>query len=91
MQNDKSLFFAGVDWGRVSHQVCVVDNEGSVIGEKSFRHSGGGLFEMAQWIMKVSGSETHNIAVAIEVNHGPVVESLLECDFWVYSILTSTV
>ncbi len=35
---------------------------------------------------KVSGKEPCDIAVAIEVNHGPVVESLLECGFWVYSI-----
>ena len=86
MNNDKILFFAGVDWGRVSHQVCVIDNEGSVIGEKSFKHSGGGLFEMARWMMKASGSEAGNIAVSIEVTHGPVVESLLEQGFLVYSI-----
>ena len=86
MENHKTLFFAGVDWGRGFHQVCVVDQEGSVIGEKSLKHSGGGLFEMARWMMKVSGSEAHNIAAAIEVNHGPVVESLLEQGFRVYSI-----
>ena len=86
MQNDKSLFFAGVDWGRSSHQVCVVDQKGSFVGEKPFKHSGGGLFEMAQWMKKVSGKEARDIAVAIEVNHGPVVESLLEQGFGVYSI-----
>ena len=86
MENHKYLFFAGVDWGRGSHQVCVIDQQDSVIGEKSFKHTGGGLFEMAKWIMKVSGSESGNIAVSIEVNHGPVVESLLEQGFCVYSI-----
>ena len=86
MENHKTLFFAGIDWGRGFHQVCVVDQEGSVIGEKSFKHSGGGLFEMARWMMKVSDSDASNIAAAIEVNHGPVVESLLEQGFWVYSI-----
>lgn len=86
MNNDKTLFFAGVDWGRGSHQVCVVDPKGSVIAEKSFSHTGSGLFEMARWMVKVSGSKASDIAVAIEVNHGPVVESLLEQDFRVYSI-----
>ena len=89
MNNDKTLFFAGVDWGRGFHQVCVVDREGSVIGEKSFRHSGGGLFEMAQWMRNISGSEACDISVSIEVNRGPVVESLLEqgfMDFLVCSI-----
>ena len=86
MNNDKSLFFAGVDWGQGFHHVCVIDQEGSVVGEKSFRHTGGGLFEMARWMMKVSGTEPGSIAVSIEVNHGPVVESLLEQDFLVYSV-----
>ncbi|MCY4379766.1 MAG: IS110 family transposase [Candidatus Dadabacteria bacterium] len=86
MKNHESLFFAGVDWGRESHQVCLVDQKGFVIGEKSFKHSGGGLFEMAQWIQKISGSEARDIAVTVEVNHGPVVESLLEQGFGVYSI-----
>lgn len=84
MKNHK--FFAGVDWGRESHHVCVVDQEGSVVAEKSFRHTGAGLFEMARWMMKVSGREARDIAAAIEVNHGPVVESLLEQGFRVYSI-----
>lgn len=41
---------------------------------------------MARWMKKVSGKEARDIAVAIEVNHGPVVESLLEQSFGVYSI-----
>lgn len=86
MDNLKSLFFAGIDWGKNSHQVCVLDNEGSAVGEKSFRHTGGGLFEMARWMREVSGSEDCDIAVAIEVNHGPVVEGLCEQGFGVYSI-----
>jgi len=86
MKNLESLFFAGVDWGRNSHQVCVLDPEGSLVGEKSFGHSGTGLFEMARWIQKISDSEASDISIAIEVNHGPVVESLLEQGFSVYSI-----
>jgi len=86
MNNLESLFFAGIDWGKNSHQVCVIDNEGSVVEEKNFRHTGTGLFEMSQWIQKVSGSDSCDMAVAIEVNHGPVVESLCEQGFMVYSV-----
>ena len=86
MENHKTLFFAGVDWGREFHQVCVVDQKGSVIGEKAFKHTGSGLFEMTRWMKKVSGSQASCIAAAIEVNHGPVVESLLEQGFLVYSV-----
>ena len=86
MNNLESLFFAGIDWGKNSHQVCVIDPEGSVVEGKSFRHTGTGLFEMSQWIQKVSGSDSCDMAVAIEVNHGPVVESLCEQGFMVYSV-----
>ncbi len=74
MDNDKTLFFAGIDWGFSSHQVCLTD------------HGGGGLFEMAEWMLGVCGSSARNIAVAIEVTRGPVVESLLERGFEVNSI-----
>ncbi len=86
MKNQETLFFAGIDWSRSFHQVCVIDQQGSIIGEKSFEHSGRGLFEMAQWIREISDSEVCNISVAIEVNHGPVVESLIEQNFRVCSI-----
>ena len=85
MKNQETLFFAGIDWSRNFHQVCVIDHQGSIIGEKSFEHSGRGLFEMAQWIREISDSSC-NISVAIEVNHGPVVESLIEQNFRVCSI-----
>jgi len=86
MKNQETLFFAGIDWSRNFHQVCVIDHQGSIIGEASFEHSGRGLFEMTQWIREISGSEVCNISVAIEVNHGPVVESLIEQNFRVCSI-----
>jgi len=86
MQHHKPLFFAGIDWGSQSYQVCVVDQHGSILGEKAFDHSGKGLNEMALWILESCGCNTDNICVSIEVNHGPVVQSLLEKGFDVYSI-----
>ena len=86
MNNDKPIFFAGIDWGFSSHQVCLTDHNGSVLGEQAFKHGGGGLSEMARWLTKLSDSDPQNIAVAIEVTRGPVVESLLEQNFEVHSV-----
>ena len=36
-------WFVGVDWGSEAHQVCIIDGEGSVRGERSFTHTGSGL------------------------------------------------
>lgn len=86
MEHEDTLFFAGIDWGFSSHQVCVINQDGCVVGEKAFAHGGSGLFEMARWMLEVSGSSTRDIAVAIEFTRGPVVESLLEKGFAVHSV-----
>ncbi len=86
MEHDKTLFFAGIDWGSASHQVCVIDQDGFIVGERAFDHTGKGLCEMAEWILRISETTTDNVGVSIEVTHGPVVESLLERGFFVCSI-----
>ena len=67
-------WFTGVDWASDAHHVCVVDGDGSKREERIFRHGGAGLAEMADWIAARSGGGA-DIPVAIEVPHGPVVES----------------
>lgn len=79
-------FFAGVDWGSEFHQVCVIDQAGSILGEQSFAHGGEGLGEMVQWILEVSRSASQQIGVAIEIPHGPVVETLMKHGFGAYSV-----
>ena len=77
-------YFVGIDWGRERHHVCLVDHQGQKLAEHSFKHGGIGLNSLAEWISGETGSS--NIAIAIEVAHGPVVETLMERDFKVYSI-----
>ncbi|HMJ31458.1 MAG TPA: transposase, partial [Xanthobacteraceae bacterium] len=65
----------------------LLDEDGSDIGERIFKHSGEGLAEMAAWLLAASGAdEPGQIHIAIEVPHGPVVEMLLERSFAVYVI-----
>ena len=78
-------WFAAVDWGSEKHQVCVLDTEGGVMGEREFRHSGTGLTQLADWVQSISGPAS-TVAIAIEVPHGPVVDVLLDRGFCVYSI-----
>ena len=75
----------GVDWASEAHQVCVLDGKGVLLGEKSFTHSGLGLEELASWLLSFE-TDPATVAVAIEVPHGPVVESLLGQGFEVYGI-----
>ena len=78
--------YVGVDWARQHHQVCVLDEDGSVVGERSFRHDGTGLAKLCEWLQKLAGDEIDRVSVAIEVPHGAVVETLLERRIAVYDV-----
>ena len=79
-------WFVGVDWASQTHHVFVIDVQGRKHGERGFTHGGEGLAEMAAWIEKQTGAAPDAVSVAIEVPHGPVVESLMERGFRVHAI-----
>jgi transposase len=83
--SDRKRWYAGVDWASESHHVRLIDEQGHDVGEKIFKHAGEGLAEMAAWLLATSGgAEPGQIDVAIEVPHGPVVETLIERGFAVW-------
>ncbi len=60
--------------------------DGTVLGERAFPHSGEGLGQLLDWIIAIAGCDAECIAAAIEVPHGPVVDSLLDRGLQAYSI-----
>jgi transposase len=85
MTQDTLRWFAGVDWGSERHHACLVDAQGNIVGEREFPHSGAGLAELGDWLLSIAG-EANAVAVAIEVPHGPVVDSLVDRGFVVHAI-----
>ncbi|MGI9476859.1 MAG: IS110 family transposase [Hyphomicrobiaceae bacterium] len=84
---EQQRWYVGVDWASENHHVLITDGAGSKTGEKIFKHGGEGLADMAAWLMATSGAaEPGQVHIAIEVPHGPVVETLIECGFKVYAI-----
>ena len=79
-------FFAGIDWGSENHHVFVVKSDGKTLGERAFGHSGAGLAEMTDWLLATTNAQPHSVGVAIEVPHGPVVETLMERGFTVHAL-----
>src|SRR6476469_8363327 len=84
--SDDARWFAGIDWASETHQVCLVDASGKIVGERAFPHGGAGLAEMCAWLVESTETEPSAIAVSIEVPHGPIVESLLERGFQVFAV-----
>ena len=79
-------WFVGIDWATQSHRVCLLDSEGRRVGERDFVHGGAGLTELRDWLLGKTKTAPAQIAVAIEMPHGPVVEMLLEHGFMVFAI-----
>lgn len=85
MTNDPK-WFAFVDWASRKHHLCLLDADGQLIGQQAFAHSGAGLAHACDWLLAQSDGRAAEIAVGIEVCHGPVVETLLERGFAVYAL-----
>jgi len=79
-------WLVGIDWASQKHQVCLLDLDGRVVGEREFDHEGTGLSQLCNWLIEQTKALPGQIAVAIETSHGPIVEMLLERGFQVYSI-----
>ncbi len=60
--------------------------EGKCVAERNITHGGAGLAELCSWLIDKTRAAAAEIAVAIEVPHGPVVECLMERGFRVYAI-----
>jgi hypothetical protein len=78
-------FMIGIDWGNAQHQACIVDRDGALVAERAFPHSGRGLGELVAW-MRERCTEPRRVGVAIEVPHGPVVDTLMDAGCRVFSI-----
>ena len=68
---DGTRRFAGIDWAKARHAVCVVDGQGRAVARFEVEHTDAGLRELVRRLTGVEG-------VAIERPDGPVVEALLE-------------
>jgi transposase len=77
--------FVGVDWATQEHQVCALEANGQILGERAFKHAGTGIEELVAWLDGFVAKHG-SVAVGIETPHGPVVEALLDHGISVFSL-----
>jgi transposase len=86
MENQVFRYFVGIDWASDSYQICVAGDKGEVLAERRVEHNGEGIGECIDWLVKLAAGDASGIAVAIEVPHGAMVESLIENNLAVFAI-----
>src|SRR5215470_4521460 len=69
-------WFVGIDWGSQTHQVCVLDRTRRCVAEREVHHDGLSRAQFATWLSELSAGEPTQVAVAIEMPHGAMVEML---------------
>jgi len=79
-------FYVGIDWADRAHLVSLRETSTERVEEKSFDHSGTGLRAMVAWLIDRSGGKPEDVAVAIEITRGAIVEVLMERGFAVFAI-----
>ena len=50
-------WYVGIDWGSQQHQVCVLDRDRHVVGERVVDHDGSSLAQLATWLWAVSAGQ----------------------------------
>ena len=78
--------YAGLDWASQSHRVQVLDAAGRKLEEFDLAHSNRGIEELLNRLDALTGGDMSQLAVAIEVPRGALVEALVERGAHVYAI-----
>ncbi len=68
--------FVGIDWASRAHELCVVDEQGSIVVRFGFAHSERGIDEALERLAKIA--QPRELPVAIERPDGLLVSRLLE-------------
>ena len=79
-------WFVGIDWGSQQQQVCILDRDRRLGGERTVDHDGASLAQLAAWLWTVSAGHPQRVAVAIAVPRGALVEGLVERGFHVFAM-----
>ena len=80
------LLFVGIDWAKDAHEFCALTPDRKTVARGSIEHSGTGIAQFIDQLLKLSGNCPKRVAIALETPRGAVVESLLEHGFAVFSL-----
>ena len=86
MEQEAFRWFGGIDWGTAEHVVNTGTATGTFLWERTIPHTAAGLAQLLDWLTEVSGGQLAQVAVAIEIPRGAIVELLLERGVAVFAV-----
>jgi Transposase/Transposase IS116/IS110/IS902 family len=82
------MLFVGVDWAEVHHDVCVLSDEGRVLGRRRIADTLAGVRELHALVAEHAGNndEAEQVVVGIEKDRGLIVTALVAAGYQVYAV-----
>jgi transposase len=79
------VLLVGIDWADKEHVYCLMDEAGTTLSTGTIEHTAEGL-ERVMAAVRARAQAVHDVLVALETPHGPLVGALLDQGFTVYAI-----
>jgi len=79
------MIFVGVDWAEAHHDICVLGEEGQVLGKRRVAEGVSGLADLHSLVAD-HAEEPDEVVVGIETDRGLLVSALIGAGFDVYAI-----
>ena len=79
------MLFVGVDWAEDHHDVCVMDEQGKVLGARRVAHSVRGIGELHELVSNFK-EEDETVAVGVEIDRGLLVSALVGAGYDVFAV-----
>ena len=79
------MIFVGVDWAEAHHDVCVLDDQGAVLGRRRVSDGVAGVAELHA-VVAEHADDPAAVAVGIELDRGLLVGALVAVGYEVYAV-----
>jgi len=76
------MVFLGVDWAEGHHDLCLMDEQGKVLGRRRVPDGLAGVVEIHELVSE----HGDQVCVGIEVDHGLLVQALVGAEYQVFAI-----
>jgi transposase len=79
------MLFLGIDWGEAHHDLCLLDQDGMVLGARRIADGLAGVGELRA-LVAAHAEDPTQVAVGIETDRGLLVGALAAAGYQVYSV-----